>query len=153
MKKKYNKLKSKGFLGLILLMLISLVISLDTSAQVDTLWKVKAPTSNWFGTGNTERGLGFNPVTNKLIVASRQGGVTPILINAATGDSVGILKNKRTPKTLWTITAPTSNWFGTGNTERGLGFNPATNKLIVASRQGGVTPILNKLPRGRTPRY
>jgi hypothetical protein len=74
-------------------MLISLVISPITSAQVDTLWKVNAPTSNWFGTENIERGLGFNPATKKLIVASRQGGVTPILVDAANGDSVGILKN------------------------------------------------------------
>ena len=79
----------------------------------EALWTITAPTSNWFGTGNTERGLGFNPVTGNLIVASRQGGVTPILIDAATGDSVGMLKTirsaKENPEALWTITAPTSN--------------------------------------------
>ena len=110
------------------------------------VWSFSAPQSTWFGTGNTERGLGFNPSTGNLIVASRQGGVTPILIDAATGDSVGMLKTirsaKENPEALWTITAPTSNWFGTGNTERGLGFNPATGNLIVASRQGGVSPVL-----------
>ena len=52
------------------------------------------------------------------LVAGRQGGVTPILIDAATGDSVGMLKTirsaKENPEALWTITAPTI-WFGTGN--------------------------------------
>jgi len=74
-------------------MSIGLFTSTDAQAQ-DPVWTVNAPESNWFGTGNTERGLGFNPATGNLIVASRQGGVTPILIDAATGDSVGILKNK-----------------------------------------------------------
>ena len=59
----------------------------------EALWTITAPTSNWFGTGNTERGLGFNPATGNLIVASRQGGVTPVLVDAASGDSVGILSN------------------------------------------------------------
>ena len=74
-------------------------------------------------------------MTGNLIVASRQGGVTPILIDAATGDSVGMLSTVRSAKegteALWTITAPTSNWFGTGNTERGLGFNPTGSRWIL----------------------
>jgi len=78
---------------LIITILFSLFV-VQFSYSQDPIWTISAPTSNWFGTGNTERGLGFNPATGNLIVASRQGGVTPILIDAATGDSVGILKNK-----------------------------------------------------------
>ena len=146
MKKHYNKVIHSGFLGMTLLMMISLVVSPKVSAQVDTLWSIQAPTSNWFGIGNTERGLTFNPSTGNLILASRQGGVTPVIINAETGDSLGLLKTmqpaKEAPVPVWSFSAPQSTWFGTGNTERGLGFNPATGNLIVASRQGGVTPVL-----------
>lgn len=40
---------------------------------------------------------------------------------------------------LWEISAPTGDWFGTGGTERGLAYNPATGHLLVASRKGGAT--------------
>ena len=70
-----------------LFMFVSFFTFTDINAQVqDPVWTINAPTSNWFGTGNTERGLGLNHTTGNLIVASRQGGVTPILIDAATGD-------------------------------------------------------------------
>ena len=110
---------------------------------VDTLWSIQAPTSNWFGIGNAERGLTLNPSTGNLILASRQGGVTPVIIDSETGDSLGYLKLvnlQEAPTPVWSFRA-TITWFGTGN-ERGLGFNPATGNLILASRQGGVTPIL-----------
>ena len=146
MKKQNNKVKYSGFLACILLMTISLVPSTNLSAQVDTLWSIQAPTSNWFGIGNAERGLTLNPSTGNLILASRQGGVTPVIIDSETGDSLGLLKTSKpaseAPTPVWSFSAPQSTWFGTGNTERGLGFNPATGNLIVASRQGGVTPIL-----------
>ena len=89
----------------------------------------------------------LNHSTGNLILASRQGGgVTPVIIDSETGDSLGLLKTSKPPSEaptpVWSFSAPKSTWFGTGNTERGLGFNQATGNLIVASRQGGVTPIL-----------
>ena len=146
MKKLNYKVIQSGFLGFILLMTISLIASPKASAQVDTLWSIQAPTNNWFGIGNTERGLTLNHSTGNLILASRQGGVTPVIIDSETGDSLGLLKTSKPPSEaptpVWSFSAPKSTWFGTGNTERGLGFNHATGNLIVASRQGGVTPIL-----------
>lgn len=83
--------------GSIVVGLLSLSIGLGTpetsQAQITPVWSIPAPNSNWFGTGNTERGLGYNPTTGNLVVASRQGGVTPVLVNSATGDSVGVLNN------------------------------------------------------------
>ncbi len=118
----------------------------QAQTQLETLWSIDAPVSNWFGTGNAERGITYNPTTGNLIVASRQGGVTPVIIDAATGDSLGLLKTTMPAMEdvapNWAIEAPFSNWFGTGNSERGITFNPATNNLIVASRQGGVTPVI-----------
>lgn len=91
---KYNILQwsSRSMMGLFVFVSLFTFTNIEAQAQ-DPVWTINAPTSNWFGTGNTERGLGFNPATGNLIVASRQGGVTPILIDAATGDSVGMLKN------------------------------------------------------------
>lgn len=143
-----NLYKSITSTVLSMLFVFAMTLSFTTNAvaQVDTLWSIDAPTSNWLGTGNTERGITFNPATGNLIVASRQGGVTPVIIDGATGDSLGLLPTIQPPAEnidpIWSIEAPTSNWFGTGNTERGIGYNPATGNLIVASRQGGVTPVL-----------
>ena len=146
MNKHYNTVKRSSMIGVFTLMILSLAWSPNLSAQVDTLWSIQAPTSNWFGIGNSERGLTFNPSTGNLILASRQGGVTPVILNGDTGDSLGLLKTmslaSEAPTPVWSFSAPQSNWFGTGNTERGLGFNPSTGNLIIASRQGGVTPIL-----------
>ena len=140
MKKYYNKLIRNGLLGCIVLMMLSLITDSKLYAQVDTLWSIQAPTSNWFGIGNTERGLTLNHSTGNLILASRQGGVTPVIIDSETGDSLGLLKTSKPPSEaptpVWSFSAPKSTWFGTGNTERGLGFNQATGNLIVASRQG-----------------
>ncbi len=143
-----NFYKSVTSTVLSMLFVFAMTLSFNTNsvAQVDTLWSIEAPNSNWLGTGNTERGITFNPTTGNLIVASRQGGVTPVIIDAATGDSLGLLPTVQPPAEtidpIWSIEAPTSNWFGTGNTERGIGYNPATGNLIVASRQGGVTPVI-----------
>lgn len=141
----YKKIISTAVVCFVVLGL-SLTTTETVNAQVDSLWSIDAPTSNWFGTGNTERGLAFNPLTGNLIVASRQGGERLVILDAATGDSVGLLSNERPkiadPTPIWTLEAPKSNYFGTGNTERGLGFNPATGNLIIPSRQGGVNPVL-----------
>lgn len=43
------------------------------------------------GTGNAERGLAYNPVTNNLYVVSRTGGLNLAILNADTGDEVGVV--------------------------------------------------------------
>lgn len=150
MNKSYHKVNPgygiKIVLTACLMMLISAAGLTDLKAQVEQIWKIDAPESNWFLNANTERGITYNPVTGNLYIASRQGGVTPVILNAATGDSLGVLETMQ-PKAenvdpIWTIEAPTGGWFTDANTERGITFNPATGNLIVASRQGGVTPVI-----------
>lgn len=118
----------------------------QVQTQLETLWSIDAPVSNWFGTGNTERGITFNKATGNIIVASRQGGVTPVILDGTTGDSLGLLQTTMPPAETvdpnWTTEAPVGTWFTTGNTERGVTYNPVTGNLIVASRNGGVKPVI-----------
>lgn len=99
MKQIYNqKRASKSSAATMGLALLAAAIGFGTpqtsqAQEITPVWSITAPNSNWFGTGNTERGLTYNPATGNLIVASRQGGVTPVLVNSATGDSVGVLDN------------------------------------------------------------
>ncbi|MDY0080920.1 MAG: T9SS type A sorting domain-containing protein [Ignavibacteriaceae bacterium] len=56
-------------------------------AQIDSLWVRGTAYTNmpaWFG-ANTERGLTYNPVTNKVYVVSRNGGNFVKAINSETG--------------------------------------------------------------------
>lgn len=55
------------------------------------MWEIQAPAGEWFGTGSTERGLTYNPDTGNLIVASRLGGVNPVIVDAETGTVRGRL--------------------------------------------------------------
>lgn len=66
----------------------------QSTAEPKTLWTVDAPYSNWFGTANNVRGLTYNPSTDHLIVGSRDGGLKAVILDAATGDSVGMLSTK-----------------------------------------------------------
>ena len=45
----------------------------------------------FLGTGNNERGLGYNPVTDRLLLPSRNGGAFIRVLNAGTGAEVGSL--------------------------------------------------------------
>ena len=82
----------RGMLSVFVIMSIGLFTSTDAQAQ-DPVWTVNAPESDWFGTGNTERGMTYNPATGHIIVASRQGGVKPAVIDAATGTYLKDLDN------------------------------------------------------------
>lgn len=61
------------------------------------LWKKDAVASGatgsgfWFANDNNTRGFGYNPATGNLLVVSRTGGLKIVKLNAATGDSVGVL--------------------------------------------------------------
>ncbi len=76
--------------GACLVMAMSFFATNNANAQVTPIWTIDAPTSNWFGTGNTERGLTYNPATGNLLVASRQSGGI-VILDPATGDSLGSL--------------------------------------------------------------
>ena len=61
------------------------------------LWKKDALALNatgpgaWFQNDNNTRGFAYNPATGNLLVVSRTGGLKIVRLNAATGDSVGVL--------------------------------------------------------------
>lgn len=84
-----KKVTKRGWLGLLALALG--ISGLTTVKAQDPVWKINAPTSNWFLTDNNTRGLALNPATGHLIVTSRSGGAKGVILDAATGDSVGVL--------------------------------------------------------------
>ena len=77
---------------LFLLTLIGMVMlnALYAQSTVPNVWSVPA-TKSWFAsTGDNVRGMGYNPVNNHVYVASRLISKV-IILNAATGDSIGAL--------------------------------------------------------------
>ncbi|MCB0299542.1 MAG: DUF4623 domain-containing protein, partial [Calditrichaeota bacterium] len=68
-----------------------LLLITSAYAQVTNVWEKNVGDFSWFTTANTTRGMGYNPVTDHLLVCSREGGTNVYLLNAATGDSVGQL--------------------------------------------------------------
>lgn len=63
-------------------------------AQLTTEWEMTSANSSmpsWFGTGHTERGFGYNPVTEHLLVASRNGGTFVYVMDATNGADAGTL--------------------------------------------------------------
>ena len=80
-----------------LLMIISffLLFAFNAAAQITTVWEKSAATSSrplWFG-ADTERGLAYGNVggNDRLYVVSRSAYSKVIILNALTGDSVGVL--------------------------------------------------------------
>ncbi|MFN2372569.1 MAG: T9SS type A sorting domain-containing protein [Cyclonatronaceae bacterium] len=67
----------------------------NSSAQVnlgEPEWKIFAGENAWFqDAGNRVRGIAFNPVTNHLLVASRDGETNVTILDAADGSFVGNL--------------------------------------------------------------
>lgn len=73
------------------ILLVTFFVSNNFAQQVK-VWEKKAGSVSWFGaTDNNVRGLAYNPVTNHIIVCSRSGGNFMIILDAATGDSVGAM--------------------------------------------------------------
>ena len=135
-----RKTTMMSVLGLVLILGLYSPAAAQDQAPI---WSIDAPTGNWFGTGNTERGLGYNAATGNLIVASRQGGAGFILIDAATGDSVGKLSTNLEalfenfegiastgdPVEGWTFTN-TRTWVLSGyghNSDKYAGWDESTN--------------------------
>lgn len=69
--------------------LFSLILLIgQLNAQFSTNWVQSAANGNmpaWFSTGNTERGLGYSSIDNKVYVVSRTGGLFLKKLDAVTG--------------------------------------------------------------------
>jgi len=76
--------------------LLMAAVALPTGAQAqdvldNPVWSIPADSKNWFANDNNTRGFAFNEATGNLIVFSRTGGLKPVILDAATGDSLGVL--------------------------------------------------------------
>jgi hypothetical protein len=72
--------------------------SVTTHAQdvlSETVWSIEAAAvddaSAWFRNDNNTRGIAYNKATGNLLIFSRSGGLKPVILDAATGDSLGAL--------------------------------------------------------------
>lgn len=72
-----------------------LFLSSAVFAQIDVLWEKSAKSGNlysWFSpTGNTERGFGYNPVSDRVYVVSRNGGLFVQKLDAISGAELGTM--------------------------------------------------------------
>ncbi|MCB1125535.1 MAG: DUF4623 domain-containing protein [Verrucomicrobiae bacterium] len=67
-----------------------LVLGVASSIHADSLellWTVNPGDEgiDFMTTGNTERGMAYNPVTDRVVVISRNGGYRPVVLDAADG--------------------------------------------------------------------
>jgi hypothetical protein len=80
--------------GIFTLLAFLLLLSFSVNAQVmldNPVWKNDVGAVSYLGTGNTERGGDFNQATDHVLIVSRKSGLDVIVLDAATGDSVGEL--------------------------------------------------------------
>lgn len=71
--------------------LTGLTTDIKAQDQLTPLWQQSATDGTWFANDNNTRGIAFNRATGNLLVVSRTGGLKIVKINAATGDSVGVM--------------------------------------------------------------
>ncbi len=71
----------------------SIVLTLGTLVTAAPVWQVSAARNTFFRDDNNTRGGAYNPTTGNVIVISRSGGLRPVVLSAATGDSVGVLSS------------------------------------------------------------
>jgi hypothetical protein len=57
----------------------------------DAIWQVDASDDSFFRADNNTRGGAYNPTTDHVVVISRSGGLRAVVLDATTGDSVGVL--------------------------------------------------------------
>ncbi len=57
----------------------------------DAAWRIGTDATAFFNADNNTRGGAYNPTTGHVVVATRSGGLKLVLIDAATGDSVGVM--------------------------------------------------------------
>lgn len=78
------------------LFILTIFFSIEVSAQITPLWEKSQATASlpsYIGTANNERGFGYGVVNGnpRLYLATITGGAKGIIMNALTGDSVGVL--------------------------------------------------------------
>jgi len=91
-----SKQAQSTFLGLWLLSLA--LLPMLSHAQVTTMtnkaWEILSGQRPWLpAAGDQVRGGAYNPATDNILMATRQLGNRVLILNSATGDSVGVLNN------------------------------------------------------------
>jgi len=59
--------------------------------QLQPLWSLAPEARPYLTTGNTERGMAYNPATGHVILVSRAGGLNIPILDGVTGSDVGFL--------------------------------------------------------------
>ena len=93
-KSRMGSLLMSSVLGATTLLLAFSFNTADVHAQqrLDSpTWSIEAGSNTWFLNDNNTRGFTFNEATGNLIVFSRSGGLKPVIVSGATGDSLGVL--------------------------------------------------------------
>lgn len=65
--------------------------------QLQPLWSVAAGVRPYLTTGNTERGMAYNPATGHVILVSRAGGLNIPILDGTTGSDLGFLDTTGIP--------------------------------------------------------
>lgn len=91
-----NPARRKNFISLISVLLILLLAGSNSFAQLTTVWEKSFSNGNrptWIGTGNGERGIAYGNVggNERIYLAGNTFGKNIIILNAANGDSIGVL--------------------------------------------------------------
>lgn len=84
------------FLGLWLLSLALLptLSHAQVTPMTSKVWEILSGQRPWLpATGDQVRGGAYNPATDNILMATRQLGNRVLVLNSATGDSVGVLNN------------------------------------------------------------
>ncbi len=87
-------MKKSNLLTILFLTLFCLVQSAQAQITLNNpAWKIEGGETTWFGTGNTERGGAYNPATGHVLVVSRAVSPRVVILDAANGDSIGVLES------------------------------------------------------------
>jgi len=70
---------------------LSLAAASAQGLRLENLWSLAPGDRPYLGTGTTERGLSYNPVTGHLILVHRGSPITVQVLDALTGDDVGAM--------------------------------------------------------------
>ncbi len=91
-----SKQAQSTFLGLWLLSLALLptLSHAQVTAMTDKAWEILSGQRPWLpASADQVRGGAYNPATDNILMATRQLGNRVLVLNSATGDSVGVLNN------------------------------------------------------------
>ncbi len=78
-------------LPLILFVCVSGSTARAQGLKLQTRWALLPGDRTYLTTGTNQRGLAFNPVTGHLILVNRSGGISVHLLDALTGDDLGVM--------------------------------------------------------------